>query len=118
MSEPEPSGRNHLDVNLRDQSIGLSTTNLLSILMLAVIAGGGYLLWVSMTDRLNRLDTTAERIHQGLQDNRLHNTEVVFQLREEIRQLLVRHEHNSSLPPEQRMPLDLEPPPTTPGGTR
>jgi hypothetical protein len=90
MSEPAPpNGRNHLKVARGNTSVGLATNNLVTILLIVLIALVAYANWTTRKEGVAQVRTAIET------------------LRRDVRDLLIRHEYNQDIPREQRVPLDL-----------
>jgi len=106
-----------LSFQVGTKSIGLTTRDLIPVLLLIILGVGGYLLYGAVSKDLGRLDRQHDQVLEVLQQNRLKIVEAIQEAnanREEqteaIRALLLQHEYNMNREPGDRLPLGLPPP--------
>jgi hypothetical protein len=111
-----PNGRDRLNMSLKDQSVGLVTNNLVTILLIVLIAVVGYLNWTARKEGaaqiravLATLDQHLVVFHEAFDDNRLTTLEVVHALREEIRGHFETLQYNLHREPSEQIPYSLSP---------
>jgi hypothetical protein len=99
------------------QSLGLTTKDLIPVLLLLILGVGGYLRFVSLKDQIASIVLHQEQIQNGLTDNKLKMLEAVHTWQQElqeqtetIRKLLIAHDYNTGREPGDRLPLDAPPP--------
>jgi len=105
-----------LELRLGTRTLGLTTRDLIPILLLAILGVGGYLLYGAVSKDLGRLDRQHDQVLTALQQNALRIVDAVQaanahreEQTETIRKMLLLHEVNQSRAPEDRMPLELAP---------
>jgi hypothetical protein len=108
---------NHVEVRLGTRSLGLTTKDLIPVLLLLILGVGGYLRFVSLKDQIASIVLHQEQIQNGLQANQVQLLEAVHtwqqalqEQTETLRRLLTAHDYNQGREPGDRLPLDVEPP--------
>lgn len=106
-----------LSFQVGSKSFGLQTKDMVTVLLLISGLVGGYLIFVNMKDALMRLIAGQDKLETVLQDNRLQMRDAVHLIQESladhrrtIRRMLETHEYNQNRDPQDRLPLEVEPP--------
>lgn len=94
-----------IEARMGTKSIGLSTRDLLPILTLILAGVGGYAIWVQASQGLTALYRQHERLEVLVEAQHANRAEY---MREMVRLLSVA-EYNRDKPPEERLPLALDP---------
>lgn len=100
-----PEGGERLEARLGSKSIGLTTRDLLPVLVLLLAGVGGYAIWVQASQGLAVLYKQHEQLERLLEAQQMHRAEY---MREMVRLLSVL-EFNCDRPPAERLPLALDP---------
>jgi hypothetical protein len=111
-----------LELRLGTKSFGLSARDLIPVLLVLSGLVGGYLIYVSISERLAGLSAHQEQTLATLHANQLkiaetfHMIERVLQEHTDtLRQMLSTHEWNQGRAPGERLPLDMRPEQVVPG---
>lgn len=109
-----------LEVRLGSRSLGLTTRDLIPILLLLAGVVGGYLIYDMLRDGIALLARQQEQVLALLQTNQLKLEQAgrVWEDRlqvhtEALRQMFVTHEYNMGREGHERLPLILTPPPAS-----
>jgi len=107
-----------LSLQVGTKSFGLQTRDLVTVLLLIILGGGGYLIYSAVSKDIQRLDRQHDQVLGALQTNLLRMLEAIEQANEhrtqqteQIRQLLLQHEYNMNQDPQDRIPLGMGQPP-------
>lgn len=120
MATLPPTGNSgeRLDLKIGGQSFGLTSRDLIPVLILILACVAGYLLYLALDQRLVHMREVQVHIMEGLARNHeativesqamreLHYTQMDY-----FRKLLTTMDHNMSHGPTERYPLELVPPP-------
>lgn len=102
-----------LQVTVGGKSFGLQTRDLISVLLLLILAGGGYVL---LEHQAKQLDHMTELLYQhtstlleAVHEQRAFSIKQAQDDRMAVRHMLIIHDYNMKHPLESGLPIDLPP---------
>jgi hypothetical protein len=101
MAEP---GQERLEARIGDRSIGITTKDLIPVMLIAMMAMGGYLLYQNIRWAMQALFNRQQLILNRLSDQ---DEKLAFQTREFAR-LLAIHDYNMDRALDERLPLEMD----------
>lgn len=101
MAEEVPE---RLEARIGDRSIGITTKDLIPILLIVMLGMGGYLIYGNTRWALQAIFNRQQLILQRLE---AQDEKLAFQTREFAR-LLAIHDYNMDRKPEERLPLEID----------
>jgi hypothetical protein len=99
----ESSGE-RIEARIGDRSIGITTKDLIPILLILMMGMGGYLIYQNIRWAMQALFNRQQLILNRLTDQ---DEKLAFQTREFAR-LMAIHDYNMDRPPEERLPLEID----------
>jgi tRNA A22 N-methylase len=93
-----PNGE-RLQVQVGTKSVGITTRDIVTVITLAILAVGGYVMMGIIGDGLKAIYRELHIIQDELRQNK-----------DELRKMLSTHEWNQGREPGERLPLELSPP--------
>jgi hypothetical protein len=123
-----PAGNGErLELSIGSKRLGLTTRDLLPILLLILGGVGGYLIYVGLDAKVTLTQTQLREVQQTLQQARINILEKLHEQdlklaealttserqlnaqTKEIKDLVLAHDYNAGRPTDERMPLELAP---------
>lgn len=101
MAEETPE---RLEATIAGHSVGLTTKDLIPVLLIALMAMGGYLIYGNVRWALQAIFNRQQLMLDRLSDQ---DEKLAFQTREFAR-LLAIHDYNQDRPKDERLPLEID----------
>jgi hypothetical protein len=106
-----------MEVRLGTRSFGVTTRDLVPILLLIMMGAGGYLLYTNVMGAVERIATGQARLQEAMHENRqtiMQNIDdwhrMIQVQNDNFRRLLQVHDFNQDRAPAERLPLEGVPP--------
>jgi hypothetical protein len=103
-----------LEVRLGTKAIGLTTRDLIPILLLLAGVVGGYLIYLNMQQGMRVLYLRQDLMLTRQQEVQTDMMTLFQQHMDTLRRLIAVHDYNMAHDPSERLPLETEPPPAKP----